>query len=243
MRRCDTEGTTDYISIYESEMRVVAGLATMRGNTETGGSLYGLWTQGGRPVILLVTGPGPAAGHQSRGFQQELLFFQHTTRLIQESGLQWLGDHHSHHVLGLGRPSAGDVAQVRSLAGRNHLRRWCTVIATIESAEASRSGWHWSRLEAHRDPLPSQEVKVNAFLYTDPEQGEHAFVKIRVLRGISPFRVQALTRGELDAVGIGEHGSCFPMDRIIYEESEAGRSPHDQTSADPVSAASRAEVR
>ena len=66
-----------YIVIYESEFRIIAGISAQwsRRGLETGGELFGLWTHGQRPFILLVTGPGHDAVHQPAYFSQAMHFF------------------------------------------------------------------------------------------------------------------------------------------------------------------------
>ena len=50
-----------YVVVWESELKCIASLAACQGETETGGEAYGLLSHAGRPVITLVTPPGPAA--------------------------------------------------------------------------------------------------------------------------------------------------------------------------------------
>ncbi len=73
-------------------------------------------------------------------------------------------------------------------------KRWCEIITTCEIGD------YTSRFfgRPHRN-MPrlrnSLQIRVRTFLYTDPQRGEKIEVPLRVLSGISPFRMQVLADG------------------------------------------------
>ena len=50
--------------IFKGEMDFISRCILDRRNIETGGQLFGYWTEDGTPVILYAIGPGPRANHQ-----------------------------------------------------------------------------------------------------------------------------------------------------------------------------------
>jgi hypothetical protein len=230
------EGGAHYLIIYESELRVMAGLSAEWGEQETAGSLFGLWTQGGRPAVLLVTGPGPKAIHSSVHCQHDVEFF-HTIRDIIEpsTGLQHAGDWHGHHYLGLERPSEGDLGQVRAVTSKNRCPRWCGIITTVCRNDGSDPSPHRSR-QWNVDSSPPG-IKISAFLYLDPQAGVYVPAALQVVPGISPVRMALLSSGKLDPTAIGEQGLCFPLQKIRYMLASVDRT----TSAAPPVLATLAE--
>ncbi|KPL24986.1 MAG: hypothetical protein AMJ75_02295 [Phycisphaerae bacterium SM1_79] len=214
-----------YLTIYASEFRAIAGLSAIWAEygLETGGDIYALVTDGGRIVILLVTGPGPKATHESAFFKQDIVFFRRTNGLIATRlGIQWKGTHHCHHFLGISGPSGTDVVQVQGVTRRNNFKRWCEIITTCENSHYSSQLFGRSHRDMPR-PRSSLLIRVRAFLYTDPQRGEKVEVPLRVLPGISPYRMRILADGALDPVDVGEYACDFPMDQIIYESFDFER--------------------
>lgn len=215
--RPEAAASGEHLGIYGSELEMAARVSAECGEIETGGDTYGLWTRGGRPMIMLATGPGPNATHESAHFAQDIDFCRETIERIEgRYGVQWLGTWHSHHRLGLPRPSGGDVNQVQSLTRRNGFDRWCEIIVTFEGG-GNISRHSRARQGRGQRTVASGAIRCSAFLYTNPQQGEKVEVPIRVFPGISPFRLTVLAAGALDCNQIGEEGFCFPHERIVYE--------------------------
>lgn len=210
-------GRRDYIVICESEFRVIAGIVALYGRIECSMNLFGLWTRGERFVVLLVIAPGPKAIQTACYCEQDIAFFRRVSEIIETRlGIQWNGEAHNHHELGLQEPSDGDLHQVQRVTGRNNFRRWVDLITTFEN------GGHTSRLFGRRRRSTtrwedSPQIKIKAFSYTDPQRGEKVEVPLRILRGPSPFRLQVLATGILEPADIGEYASGFPMEKISYE--------------------------
>ena len=224
-----------YIIIYESELRVIAGISAQwnKRGLETGSELFGLWTHGQRPFILMVSGPGPDAVHQPAYFSQDIDFFHKTNRTIASNyGLQPNGMEH-HHTIDLSSPSGTDVSQVKSITKRNNFTRWIDIITTSED-NSHLSGRFSNSLSYTQESLKLPDIRISAFLYTNPNAGEKAEVPIRVIKGISPFRQQALSDGLLSPEDIGEYASDFPMEKIIYKPFDFEKKYADQQIPDKI---------
>lgn len=106
--------------IYESELCAIAYEANKYPECETGGDLYGLWTADGIPVIFLATGPGKNAVHQNAQYQMDVEYEQKCESiLIEQFGIHYLGDWHSHHKLNIYEPSCGDRDRIRQIFHKN----------------------------------------------------------------------------------------------------------------------------
>ena len=99
--------------IYKSEMEFVSRCILDYPNIETGGQMFGYWTDNGTPVVLYTIGPGPHANHQGAFFNQDLNYLESIGRILtQKYGLQHIGEWHSHHQLGLAHPSGHDATSM-----------------------------------------------------------------------------------------------------------------------------------
>jgi hypothetical protein len=100
---------SDVAIIYRSELDFISRCILDRTNIETGGQLFGFWTGNGVPVVLYAIGPGPNANHQVAFFNQDVNYLVAVGRALKENyGLHHIGEWHSHHQLGLARPSSHD---------------------------------------------------------------------------------------------------------------------------------------
>ena len=220
--RNTSEAPRRCLPIPESEAQVVCGDSQWWGDDETGGELHGLYTACGHPVVLLATGPGPKAIHEPTHFAQDFDSFRRMNRLLTSLGLQPVGTWHAHQSLGIHGPSGGDVRQVISLTRRNNLQKWCEIITTCPAdSESAASGRN--RADAASDG--GRTYTLNAFLYSDPQNGVHERVPIRIIPGISPYRIVVLLSGKVAPADIAEHGLCFPRERITPRRPTPGRGP------------------
>nr|WP_042177794.1 hypothetical protein [Kibdelosporangium sp. MJ126-NF4]CEL12772.1 hypothetical protein [Kibdelosporangium sp. MJ126-NF4]CTQ98458.1 hypothetical protein [Kibdelosporangium sp. MJ126-NF4] len=161
-----------YVRIFESELACVVHETEVNQNIETGGSLYGLWTESGNPTIMLAVRPGPHAIHQVTQFEQDATAHQAIERVLAEfCGVQAVGLWHSHHRLGLHELSGGDLRRTMRFAARNNRRRFCDVLSFIEDAGHS-----------------SARVAVKPYVYVDAAAGKRAPTTFVVLPGVSPIR-------------------------------------------------------
>lgn len=114
---------SEYAIIYKSELEFVSRCILDYPNIETGGQMFGYWTEDGIPVVLYTIGPGPRANHQTAFFNQDLNYLESVGNILtQKYGLKHIGEWHSHHQLGLAHPSGHDASTMANgliSSGRN----------------------------------------------------------------------------------------------------------------------------
>jgi hypothetical protein len=172
------------VRIYRSEIDCIVNETAAHPDIETGGSIYGLWTDKGNATIVLAIGPGPAAKRSTTQFEQDLRTHQGVARtLLDTFGVQALGLWHSHHGLGLHELSGGDVRRTVRFAQRADQTKFCDLLTYF-----TRTLWHGER---------SSDVTVKPYVYVDAKTGRRAPTCFEVLPGVSPIR-QALDRMAAD---------------------------------------------
>lgn len=98
---------------YNGEIEFLKSLVELKDNIETGGDLFGLWLDDNKVVIQLISGPGQNCRRTTTSFHQDVEYLGDVgTHLTTKEGLCNVGEWHSHHRLGLPRPSAGDEQTV-----------------------------------------------------------------------------------------------------------------------------------
>ena len=167
--------------IHEGELDRIAAWIAEHPARETGGELFGFWTHSGAPVVQLAGGPGPTARHEPAAFYQDRDYLLDVGALLRDRhGLQHIGEWHSHHGMGLDRPSAGDQGDEGTV--RRALRRYGfpRFVLCIANTRNPKRGWPPAARRA-------TEVNLNGFVFThgEPGYGDSAFV---VLPGESPVR-------------------------------------------------------
>jgi hypothetical protein len=205
-----------FLTLPKSEACVIAGIAAASDEQglEGGGELYGLLSQGGRPVVLLVTGPSPGATRSPTFFRQAPEFRRRTQDAIGRTfGLQLVGTYH-HHTIDLPHPSRYDVEQCQSFTARNRLNHWAQIITTVHG-NGGRRLFNRPRCQGARQ-ASSLRIAIHASQFTDPQRGEKKNVPLRILAGMSPMRLAVLSSGVLAPADIGQSYCDFPMDRIVY---------------------------
>lgn len=96
--------------IYRSELDYLSRCILDYPDIETGGQLFGFWTSQGTPVVLYVIGPGRNANHEITFFNQDVAYLDNVgNAILKKYSLQHIGEWHSHHQLGLARPSGHDA--------------------------------------------------------------------------------------------------------------------------------------
>lgn len=96
--------------IYQSELDYISRCVLDYPNIETGGDLFGFWTNEGVPVVLYAIGPGEKANHQNAFFVQDINYFEKVASILNgRYQLSHMGEWHSHHQLGLSCPSGHDA--------------------------------------------------------------------------------------------------------------------------------------
>lgn len=109
-----------------------------RKNIETGGQLFGYWTENGTPVILYAIGPGPRANHQVTFFNQDVDYLVKVGNILRNRyGLHHIGEWHSHHQLGLAKPSGHDSDNMTSVIKRRDLGEFLLCIGNCDNFSSS----------------------------------------------------------------------------------------------------------
>lgn len=105
---------------------------------ETGGQLFGYWTAEGVPVVMYVIGPGPQANHQITFFNQDVNYLVAVGRCLKERyGLHHIGEWHSHHHLGLAKPSGHDSNTMNTTIREKGLGRFLLCIGNLNGSTPS----------------------------------------------------------------------------------------------------------
>ena len=162
------------VAIYADEYKEMCAWVLKNKTLETGGDLFGLWSEDGTAVIQLVLGPGQGCRRAVHSFYQDVPYLQRVgNHLTREEGLCHIGEWHSHHTIGLTRPSGGDEGTVWRNMPTYHLNRFILFIANI--------GGH-----------SSEEVSVGCFLFQFKGDTRKKLPvlqgKFQLLPKASPFR-------------------------------------------------------
>lgn len=119
--------------IYRSELDYISRCILDCPDIETGGQLFGFWSAKGEPVVLFAIGPGPHANHEVAFFNQDLDYLTKVGgELVERFGLHHIGEWHSHHRLGLARPSGHDAANMSTNIERENLGRFLLCIGNCD---------------------------------------------------------------------------------------------------------------
>ena len=186
----------DYINMYQADLVAITANSLAYNDLETGGAFFGMRSNAGRPVVCLATDAGPGAIRQYTHFAQDPdHLYQSAVRYQNQFGLQYLGNFHSHHSLGLTHPSGGDREQANRMIQKFDLCNMIQVIVTF-----SGTGKH-------------KRVRIDAYIYNGNGKEYHA-VKIRLMEGANPFRRM------LDNSPFFQEESSLPeicLDDIIFD--------------------------
>ena len=138
----------DFCVIYESEMEAMRSVVSRYPNCECGGLLFGHITRSGAMAIDLVTESGGNSMHGQCNFRPDLVSDAKVAdKMINAYAIEELGSFHSHHHLGLSRPSGGDVEMVNRLwsALPPSVKRYIMIIATIDNGKVNLSPYLFER--------------------------------------------------------------------------------------------------
>ena len=162
--------------IYRSEFDYISKCIRDYPDIETGGQLFGFITEYGVPVVCYVIGPGPRANHQPTFFNQDTAYLQTTyTELNRRYGLRFIGEWHSHHQLGLARPSGHDATTIVHGIQRHGFRHFLLSIGNIDRAgrttanaftfhldnpyDYSHAPWQIIEMESPYRPIVDREMR------------------------------------------------------------------------------------
>ena len=161
------------VVIYEQDYKELCAWVLKKPNIETGGDLFGLWADKHTAVIQLVLGPGERCTRTTVSFYQDIDYLRRVgSYLTENEGVCHIGEWHSHHQLGLARPSGGDENTVWNNMPTYNLKRFVIFIANIQSSKQSYN------------------VNVGCFLFEIDDQGKHMDVlpgKFTILQKTSPL--------------------------------------------------------
>ena len=174
-----SKGKEFTVAIYAKEYREICAWVLKNQTLETGGDLFGLWADDRTAVIQLVLGPGENCRRAPHSFYQDVQYLEKVgSDLTGKEALCHIGEWHSHHTIGLTRPSGGDEGTVWRNMPNYGLNRFILFIANIGS-------------------LSPSEVIVGCFLF-EFEKGSRR--KLPVLEGSfeflpdeSPFRSKCVS--------------------------------------------------
>lgn len=152
--------------IYGSELLSVQKDVLLYPNLETGGSLYGWYSETGLPIIAIATSPGRNAKHEATRFHADEQYSLEIGRKMINHGLQHVGEWHSHHTLGLAQPSGIDCRAMKAALSGSKARRFLCGIANIVG----------------------DKVTFNLFFFSDGAGLEYTGMPLVVREGESPMR-------------------------------------------------------
>lgn len=154
--------------IFQSELNFISRSILDYPDIETGGDLFGFWTHSGYPVIQYVIGPDERAKRRVDFFSQDEEYLKSVGNELRDNfGLQHIGEWHSHHQLGLAKPSRHDANTVVKALDTYQLDRFLLVIGNIKDASSS----------------------INGFLFTKEKRLDYDCSSWVVLPGESPIRM------------------------------------------------------
>ena len=120
------------VIVFQSELDYLLRCILDYPDIETGGQLFGYWTEDGVPVVMYAIGPGPRANHQTAFFNQDVNYLLTVGKLLKERfGLHHIGEWHSHHRLGLAKPSSHDAHTMNSTIREKGLGRFLLCIGNL----------------------------------------------------------------------------------------------------------------
>lgn len=146
----DEKGPAPTAIIYQSELDYLSRCILDYPNIETGGQLFGFWTNQGVPVVLYVIGPGRHANHQPTFFNQDSDYLMTVgNELLNRYGLCHIGEWHSHHQLGLARPSGHDARTMHNGLIRIPQRRLLLCIGNYRNGRSTINPYNFHENDLH----------------------------------------------------------------------------------------------
>lgn len=244
-KKHDTESNIiPFIIIWESELWLMANVSEKIGSIESGGDLFGFLSHAGRPIITIASPPGPNAIFETAHFRQDIEWMKKTANwLFSNFGAVYIGGWHNHHSLEIDEPSPGDVRSNQNIARKNGYLKTCQLILNFEeihhrkknkrlrkaNTEGNRSPHLCYTSTAARESLyndhnriskpfnlsKSFQIRINAFYYSDAQNGEPIRCSIKILPGISPFRHSLK---QLKDIELGSQYTKCGKTNILYDE-------------------------
>lgn len=134
------------VYMFQEDVDMMARLVLLHPKKETGGNLFGLWSDNQEPVLHVVLGPAIGCTRTEVSFYQSIPYLQRVGKVLTEQfQLCHIGEWHSHHQLHLSEPSTGDSSTVI----RNFPRGTCGFLLIIANI------------------LPDGKVTLSPYLYKE----------------------------------------------------------------------------
>ena len=87
------------VAIYANEYKQICAWVLKNQTLETGGDLFGLWSDDDSAVIQLVLGPGRNCQRAVHSFYQDVAYLEKVgSNLTSNEGVCHIGEWHSHHT-------------------------------------------------------------------------------------------------------------------------------------------------
>lgn len=130
---CEKRSRDKGAIIFKSELDYISRCILDYPSIETGGQLFGFYTESGVPVVLYAIGPGRNANHQVAFFNQDIEYLTRIgAKLKSYFGLHHIGEWHSHHQLGLARPSGHDASTMVNTIREKNLGKFLLCIGNCD---------------------------------------------------------------------------------------------------------------
>ena len=101
------------VYMFEEDVAMMRQLVLLHPAKETGGNLFGLWSDNREPVLHVVLGPAIGCTRTEVSFYQSIPYLHRVGKVLTEQfQLCHIGEWHSHHQLHLSEPSTGDSSTV-----------------------------------------------------------------------------------------------------------------------------------
>ena len=181
--------------VYENDYKEMQKLVQQYPNIETGGDLFGLWQDKENLVIQLFIGPGKDCQRTTTSFHQDVNYLHRVgTVITTEEGLCNVGEWHSHHQIGMPRPSASDHRTVLSNMPQLGLSRFVLFIASIENSFSKREPVKRSR------DIALKQIKIRPFLFREGLRRDEQAIegKIVQIKGENPHFVKNKTKQAIE---------------------------------------------
>ena len=175
------------VHMFEHDVSRMKKLVLRHPAKETGGNLFGLWTDDGEPVLHVVLGPAIGCTRTEVSFYQSIPYLERVGGLLtHQYQLCHIGEWHSHHRLRLSEPSTGDSTTVI----RNYPRGTCGFLLIIAN-------------------IRSWDVTLSPYLYKEGQR-DYKRGEVNVLHGQSPFRavdviLSNILQDEDTSTSVNEH--------------------------------------
>lgn len=190
--------------IYASDVNCMAGGVLDWGNLETGGLLYGGYTDDRTVLVMLATPSGAGAKHRPERFVPDLDQVRRDDELICKwTGLIVVGRYHS-HTCGLAHPSPVDDGSRGALLRKNPRRAFIELILCPDTSD-------------------SATVRLYAYACPGDDSGGLVPCEVVVLPGYSPIRT--FLRGSPAVPAEDDRdvfaGACVIIDPMLPLQVEA----------------------